>query len=58
MLDVLSASALENSVDADGFAPRPAHRPLTKFENRGLRLGYGVRDLVFRRPSLSAPMSA
>ena len=34
---------------ADGFAPRPDHRPLTKFEARGLKLGHGVRDLVFRR---------
>jgi len=31
------------------FAPRPAWRPLTKFEARGLQLGHGVRDLVFRR---------
>lgn len=48
MLDTLSASALENT--AAGFAPRPAHRPLTKFEKRGLRLGYGVWDLLFQRP--------
>jgi len=48
MLEALSASALENT--ADGFAPRPAHRPPTKFENRGLRLGHGVWDVVFRRP--------
>ena len=48
MLEILYASALENT--ADGFAPRPGHRPLTKFENRGLRLGYGVWDLIFRRP--------
>ena len=34
---------------AQGFSPRPEHRPLTKFENRGLKLGHGVRDLVFRR---------
>jgi len=48
MLEVLTAEpALENS--ANGFAPRPAHRPLTKFEQRGLRLGHGVWDLVFRR---------
>ena len=33
----------------DGFAPRPAYRPLTKFEARGLKLGHGVRDIVFRR---------
>ena len=34
---------------AEGFAPRPAYRPLTKFERRGLQLGHQVRDLVFRR---------
>lgn len=33
----------------DGYADQPAYRPLTKFENRGLRLGHGVWDLVFRR---------
>ena len=32
-----------------GFAPRPDYRPVTKFENRGLRLGHGVWDVVFRR---------
>ena len=48
MLQVLSAEPqLLNS--AEGYAPRPAYRPLTKFENRGLRLGHGVWDLVFRR---------
>ncbi|AUM01105.1 MAG TPA: tRNA (guanosine(46)-N7)-methyltransferase TrmB [Pseudothauera hydrothermalis] len=48
MLEVLTAEpALENS--AKGFAPRPDYRPLTKFEHRGLRLGHGVWDLVFRR---------
>jgi tRNA (guanine-N7-)-methyltransferase len=48
MLDVLSADpALANS--ADGFAPRPDYRPLTKFENRGLRLGHGVWDVIFRK---------
>jgi len=48
MLDVLSAEPLlENT--ADGYAPRPDYRPLTKFEQRGIRLGHGVWDLVFRR---------
>jgi tRNA (guanine-N7-)-methyltransferase len=48
MLEVLSAEpALDNT--ADGYAPRPDYRPLTKFENRGLKLGHGVWDLVFRR---------
>lgn len=35
---------------ADGYAPRPAYRPLTKFEQRGLKLGHGVWDIVFRKP--------
>jgi tRNA (guanine-N7-)-methyltransferase len=48
MLEILSASTLENT--ADGFAPRPAYRPPTKFETRGTRLGHGVWDIVFRRP--------
>jgi tRNA (guanine-N7-)-methyltransferase len=48
MLEVLSAeTSLENT--ADGYAPRPDYRPLTKFENRGLALGHGVWDLVFTR---------
>lgn len=46
MLDVLSAEpTLKNS--AEGYAPRPDYRPVTKFENRGLKLGHGVWDLVF-----------
>ena len=48
MLEVLSQEAtLENT--ADGYAPRPDYRPLTKFEQRGIRLGHGVWDLVFTR---------
>lgn len=48
MLDVLSAEpSLTNTVDC--YAPRPPTRPLTKFEQRGLRLGHAVWDLVFRR---------
>ncbi len=31
------------------YAPRPEYRPLTKFELRGLKLGHGVWDIVFRR---------
>ena len=34
---------------APGFAPRPDYRPQTKFETRGLKLGHGVWDIVFRR---------
>jgi tRNA (guanine-N7-)-methyltransferase len=39
----------ENSAQTGGFSPRPADRPLTKFEQRGRSLGHGVWDLVFRR---------
>ena len=46
MLQVLGEEPqLENT--ATGFAPRPAYRPETKFERRGLRLGHGVWDVVF-----------
>ena len=48
MLEVLSAEpALQNT--AEGYAPQPSYRPLTKFENRGLKLGHGVWDLVFTK---------
>ncbi len=48
MLEVLSAeTTLKNT--ADGFAPRPDYRPVTKFENRGLKLGHGVWDVVFEK---------
>ena len=51
MLEVLAGEPrLRNT--AEGFAPRPDYRPLTKFENRGLRLGHGVWDLVFVRRSV------
>ncbi|MCB1733038.1 MAG: tRNA (guanosine(46)-N7)-methyltransferase TrmB, partial [Halieaceae bacterium] len=50
MMTVLSATAgLVNAHGEGQFAPRPEHRPLTKFEVRGERLGHGVWDLVFRR---------
>ncbi len=32
-----------------GYAERPSYRPITKFENRGIRLGHGVWDLVYRK---------
>ncbi|WP_298213000.1 tRNA (guanosine(46)-N7)-methyltransferase TrmB [Acidovorax sp.] len=48
MLQVLGAEPLLTNT-ATGFAPQPDYRPLTKFENRGLRLGHGVWDVVFIR---------
>ena len=48
VLAVLSATpGLRNTAEA--FAPRPATRPETKFERRGLNLGHGVWDIVFER---------
>ncbi|WP_246100651.1 tRNA (guanosine(46)-N7)-methyltransferase TrmB [Tepidimonas alkaliphilus] len=53
MLEVLSAEPKLANASSDptlgGYAPRPGYRPPTKFEQRGLRLGHGVWDLIFRR---------
>ena len=52
ILEVLSAEPLlNNTADASngGYAPKPDYRPLTKFENRGIKLGHGVWDVVFTR---------
>lgn len=48
MLEVLGGEATLQNTAAD-FAPRPDYRPLTKFENRGLKLGHGVWDVIFRK---------
>jgi tRNA (guanine-N7-)-methyltransferase len=48
VMDVLNAEPkLQNTVEK--YAEKPAYRPLTKFENRGLKLGHGVWDMVFKR---------
>ncbi|MEH6586761.1 MAG: tRNA (guanosine(46)-N7)-methyltransferase TrmB [Halioglobus sp.] len=50
MMEVLTAAqGLSNAYGQGQFTPRPEHRPLTKFEARGERLGHGVWDLVFVR---------
>ena len=48
VLAVLRAEPLLKNTAAD-YAPRPDYRPLTKFEQRGIKLGHGVWDMVFRR---------
>lgn len=48
MLEVLAAQPLLRNTASD-FAPRPSYRPLTKFENRGIKLGHGVWDLIFEK---------
>ena len=55
ILQVLSAEPLlinhQSAMHPElhGYAPRPTYRPLTKFEQRGVRLGHGVWDIVFHR---------
>jgi len=52
ILEVLAAEpGLTNTAleSGDGYAPKPDYRPLTKFENRGIKLGHGVWDVVFKR---------
>ena len=51
ILDVLGQEPLLQNTSANGYAPKPDYRPLTKFENRGIKLGHGVWDVVFRRAS-------
>ncbi|MFB6990454.1 tRNA (guanosine(46)-N7)-methyltransferase TrmB [Streptomyces sp. NPDC056304] len=50
MLEVLTAHPLFENTQADGgYAPRPAFRPLTRFEGQGLDKGHVVHDLLFAR---------
>jgi tRNA (guanine-N7-)-methyltransferase len=52
ILEVLSAEPLLKNTatqELGGYAVKPDYRPLTKFENRGLKLGHGVWDVVFHR---------
>jgi len=50
MLEVFSAyKQFSNTSLTNNYCERPAYRPLTKFEQRGLRLGHGVWDLIFVR---------
>lgn len=50
MLEVCNANGdLVNLAGQQGYHPRPPWRPLTKFEQRGQRLGHGVWDLLYRR---------
>lgn len=48
ILDVLSANQKLHNIAAD-YAPKPAYRPSTKYEARGIRLGHGVWDIIFQR---------
>ncbi|AFI85002.1 tRNA (guanosine(46)-N7)-methyltransferase TrmB [Methylophaga nitratireducenticrescens] len=47
--DLSSSKNFINTSDAGDYIARPDYRPLTKFEQRGHRLGHGVWDLLFQR---------
>ena len=50
MLETLDqAEGFLNTAGAGNYAPRPAYRPMTKFERRGERLGHGVWDLIYQK---------
>jgi len=50
MMEVMStAPNYRNTAGENAYTPRPDYRPLTKFEQRGQRLGHGVWDLIFER---------
>lgn len=50
MLEVMAvAEGYENTAPDNAYCPRPDFRPLTKFENRGEKLGHGVWDLIFKK---------
>ncbi|WP_130831656.1 tRNA (guanosine(46)-N7)-methyltransferase TrmB [[Erwinia] mediterraneensis] len=50
MLEVMnSVEGYHNQSEQGNYVPRPETRPLTKFEQRGQRLGHGVWDLMFER---------
>jgi len=56
MLEVMEASpAFGNTAGPGRYAPRPAYRPVTRFEQRGQRLGHGVWDLLYRRNGIEHP---
>jgi tRNA (guanine-N7-)-methyltransferase len=44
----------DNCGNAEGYIDRPGYRPQTRFERRGLRLGHGVRDLLFAKKQYSS----
>jgi tRNA (guanine-N7-)-methyltransferase len=49
LMEMSEAPGFVNQSATGDFVPRPDHRPLTKFEQRGHRLGHGVWDLMFEK---------
>jgi tRNA (guanine-N7-)-methyltransferase len=50
MLETMEAAeGFENIAGSGKYSERPSYRPLTKFEQRGERLGHGVWDLLYKK---------
>ena len=49
LTELVWESGMRNTSNTGGYCERPDYRPLTKFEQRGLRLGHGVWDLIFTK---------
>ncbi|OOF07021.1 MULTISPECIES: tRNA (guanosine(46)-N7)-methyltransferase TrmB [Salinivibrio] len=50
MIEVMEAAPhYQNTAKEGYYVPRPEERPLTKFEQRGQRLGHGVWDIKYTR---------
>lgn len=53
MMEVMEQQTFyENAAGKGVYYPRPETRPLTKFEQRGEKLGHGVWDLIYKKVSL------
>ncbi|MBJ7555730.1 tRNA (guanosine(46)-N7)-methyltransferase TrmB [Marinomonas spartinae] len=53
MMEVMEAQTIyENAASKGQYYPRPESRPLTKFEQRGEKLGHGVWDLIYKKITL------
>ena len=58
MLEVMTkAKGFKNVAGEGNYIARPGYRPLTKFEQRGHRLGHGVWDLIFKKSSDSRKLN-
>lgn len=55
MLKVMQADdGWENCSANNDYIPKPANRPVTKFQKRGEGLGHGMWDLMFSRVEIAA----
>lgn len=50
MLDILNEEkTLQNTSPTNDYVERPEYRPITKFETRGIKLGHGIWDMIFKK---------